>query len=138
MSLAGVIGQIFTWNGDKLTWMQCKYDKSIKKYIFWLEHAILWCTSKLSKVGCIFPMAILSEFRIGEYRDDQEDAPHFNFVPPRYKKCVYLLQAPIIYILLKHKIVQRKTIFLFWKFNQWSHFRTENGKNVKLFGFNKC
>ena len=114
MRLAGDIGQIFTWDGDKLTWMQCKYDKSIKKYIFWLEHAILWCTSKLSKVGCIFPMAILSEFRIGEYRDDQEDAPHFNFVPPRYKKCVYLLQAPIIYILLKRNrtVPNENTYFL--------------------------
>ena len=26
--------QIFTWDGDKLTWMQCRYDKSNKKYIF--------------------------------------------------------------------------------------------------------
>ena len=33
-----------------------------------------------SKVGCIFPMIILSEFRMGQYRDDdhREDAPHFT------------------------------------------------------------
>ena len=33
-----------------------------------------------SKVGCIFPMIILSEFRMGQYRDDDhlEYAPHFT------------------------------------------------------------
>ena len=33
-----------------------------------------------SKVGHIFPMVIWSEFRIGQYRDDdhQKDAIHFN------------------------------------------------------------
>ena len=32
------------------------------------------------KVGRVFPMVIWSEFRLGEYRDDdhREDAPHFN------------------------------------------------------------
>ena len=31
------------------------------------------------EVGCIFPMVISSEFRMGQYRDDDhsEDAPHF-------------------------------------------------------------
>ena len=34
---------------------------------------------KTGKVGCIFPMVISSEFRMGQYRDDdhREDAPHF-------------------------------------------------------------
>ena len=34
---------------------------------------------KKSKVGCIFPLVISSEFRMGQYRDDnhREDAPHF-------------------------------------------------------------
>ena len=37
------------------------------------------------KVGCIFPMVISSDFRMGEHRDDdhQEDAPHFRTVTPR-------------------------------------------------------
>ena len=32
------------------------------------------------KVGCVFPMVISSDFRMGQHRDDdhQEDAPHFN------------------------------------------------------------
>ena len=32
------------------------------------------------KVGCVFPMVISSEFRMGWYRDDyhQEGAPHFT------------------------------------------------------------
>ena len=31
------------------------------------------------KVGCVFSMVILSEFRMGQYRDDdyREDVPHF-------------------------------------------------------------
>ena len=34
---------------------------------------------QLYKVGYIFPMVVSSEFRRGQYRDDdhQEDAPHF-------------------------------------------------------------
>ena len=34
-----------------------------------------------TKVGCIFPMAISSEFRMKQNRDDDhpEDAPHFTF-----------------------------------------------------------
>ena len=33
-----------------------------------------------SKVGCIFPVVISSEFRLGQYRDDdhREDALHCN------------------------------------------------------------
>ena len=40
------------------------------------------------KVGCVFPMVIWSEFRMGQYRDDdhREDTPHFNWreivIPP--------------------------------------------------------
>ena len=36
-------------------------------------------TVKVNKVGCAFPMVIWSEFRMGQYRDDdhREDAPHF-------------------------------------------------------------
>ena len=32
------------------------------------------------KVGCVFPMAIWCEFRMGKHRadDHQEDAPHFS------------------------------------------------------------
>ena len=31
-------------------------------------------------MGCAFPMVFSSEFRMGQYRDDnhQEDAPHFR------------------------------------------------------------
>ena len=34
----------------------------------------------IHKVGCIFPMVISSEFRMGQYRDDdhREDASHFS------------------------------------------------------------
>ena len=37
----------------------------------------------VSKVGCIFPMVIWSEFRMRQYRDDDhpEDAPHFRIQP---------------------------------------------------------
>ena len=37
-------------------------------------------TFYLDKVGCIFSMVIWSEFRVGQYRDDDhlEDAPQFN------------------------------------------------------------
>ena len=33
------------------------------------------------KVGCVFPMVIWSEFRMGQYRDDEtrEDALHFTW-----------------------------------------------------------
>ena len=33
------------------------------------------------KVGCVFPMVIWPEFRMGQYRDydHQDHAPHFNF-----------------------------------------------------------
>ena len=42
--------------------------------------------SKLSyisnKEGCVFLMVISSEFRMVQYRnDDQEDAPHFFIIP---------------------------------------------------------
>ena len=35
----------------------------------------------LIKVGRVFPMVILSDFRMGQHRDDdrQEDASHFNW-----------------------------------------------------------
>ena len=41
------------------------------------------------KVGCIFPMVILSEFRIGQYRDEyhRKDAPPLYL---RIKKCIWL------------------------------------------------
>ena len=34
----------------------------------------------VSQVGCVFPMVILSEFRMDQYRDDdhREDALHFT------------------------------------------------------------
>ena len=33
-----------------------------------------------NKVGCVFPMVILIEFRLGQYSDDDhpKNAPHFN------------------------------------------------------------
>ena len=33
----------------------------------------------VDKVECVFPMVILSDFRMGQHKDDchQEDAPHF-------------------------------------------------------------
>ena len=35
----------------------------------------------IGKVGCVFPMVILSEFRMGQYRDEDhpEDALHFTW-----------------------------------------------------------
>ena len=35
---------------------------------------------KLATVGCVFPMVIWSEFRMGQYRHDdhREDAPYFT------------------------------------------------------------
>ena len=34
---------------------------------------------RMTKMGCVFPMVIWSEFRMGQYRDDdhREDASHF-------------------------------------------------------------
>ena len=36
-----------------------------------------------TKVRCAFPIVILSDFRMGQHRDDdnQEDAPHFTIQP---------------------------------------------------------
>ena len=36
--------------------------------------------SETPKVGCIFPVILSFEFRMGQHRDDghQEDAPHFK------------------------------------------------------------
>ena len=36
-------------------------------------------SNEISKVECAFPMVILSEFRMGQYRDDdyRDEAPHF-------------------------------------------------------------
>ena len=41
-----------------------------------------WFNDDMNKVGCIFPMVTLSEFRMGQFRDDdlREDAPHFKHV----------------------------------------------------------
>ena len=38
------------------------------------------------KVGCVFPMAIWSEFRMGKHRanGNQEDAPHFSLTQTRF------------------------------------------------------
>ena len=35
----------------------------------------------ITKLGCVFPMVISSDFRMGEHRDDdhEEDAPYFKF-----------------------------------------------------------
>lgn len=34
----------------------------------------------MNKLGCVFPMVISSDFRMGEHRDDdhEEDAPYFS------------------------------------------------------------
>ena len=45
-----------------------------------------------SKMGCVFPMVILSEFRIGQYGDDDhwDDAPHFNFQKyPKFYQVIF-------------------------------------------------
>ena len=41
--------------------------------------------SRLSKLGCVFPMVISSDFRMGEHRDDdhEEDAPYFTTLDTR-------------------------------------------------------
>ena len=42
--------------------------------------------SKVSKVGCIFPVVIWPEDRMEQYRDDDhlEDAPHFTKIIKPY------------------------------------------------------
>ena len=39
---------------------------------------MIW-TDKDTKAGCVFPIVISSDLRMGQHRDDdhQEDAPHF-------------------------------------------------------------
>ena len=67
-----------------------KSDKGTLSDFYWfypncLEKDPLWKQPTInvlvkSKVECIFPIVISSEFRIGQYRDDdhREDAPLFT------------------------------------------------------------
>ena len=41
-----------------------------------------------NKLGCVFPMVISSDFRMGEHRDDdhEEDAPYFSSIEATIEK----------------------------------------------------
>ena len=48
------------------------------------------------KVGCILPIVILSEIRLGQYRDDEyrENAPHFSYLERfLFEKYLWLLDG---------------------------------------------
>ena len=67
------------WNFLQLLPNPNEYQPTFQQFKYYLrESYLLWC-----KVGCIFPMVISSEFRMGQFRDDdhRRDAPHFIIWP---------------------------------------------------------
>ena len=59
------------------------------------------CFSFYNKVGCVFPMVISPDFRVGQHRDNdhQEDAPHFTCVYNVLKFSVELsITSAILYV----------------------------------------
>ena len=74
-------------------WYYSKRKISIDRLeiMIFQEFLFLWIdylTWKVSKVGCVFPMVISSEFPMCKYIDDDHrgDASHFirNYLPPQY------------------------------------------------------
>ena len=53
--------------------------------IMWYSEGSIYIS--IYKEGCVYPMVIWSEFRLGKYRDDdhREDAPHFSSLQMDYK-----------------------------------------------------
>ena len=76
---------------------------------------------KVYKVGCVFPMVIRSEFRMGQYRDNDhhEDALHFTFIPSK----VFLgpRRSPLIHAMyfMRYHTINTILDHLLSKFNQF-------------------
>ena len=92
----------------------------------------------LHKVECIFPMVILSDFRTGQYRDDDhwEDAPHFmksalaqNGLSGLQNGWSYFINPILsqITLYINSKSSPRPSFSLSWTKTGW--FRTVSGQN---------
>ena len=74
-SFSGLSHRSFYWKTNPLKIMRTYSVFSILQN---LSIRIFWYM--VCKLGCVFPMVISSDFRMGEHRDDdhEEDAPYFT------------------------------------------------------------
>ena len=88
------------------------------------------------KVECVFPEVIWSEFRLGQYRDDdhREGASYFNTIST-INTCQILTNQITFLKLFPTQRVYHQLVFLCWSQNSIRYFSTPSRLRKKIFPF---